>query len=114
MSRFTPHHSKDVMSFVEGDCKSQLNWELQSLKLKWHMGWDHRNVRNADIFTFKGPVKIAASSTLLIHLLTVSRLPVQSVGWLIFRNMIIGTPIINGIMGGGIPGRWNEPKNSAG
>ena len=36
----------------------------------------------------KGPVKIFASMMLVINFFTEIRVPLQSLGWLIFRNMI--------------------------
>ena len=36
----------------------------------------------------KGPVKIFASMMLIINFFTERRVPLQSLGWLIFRNMI--------------------------
>ncbi|VDM92505.1 unnamed protein product, partial [Onchocerca ochengi] len=39
-----------------------------SLKLKWHIRWNHKNARN-ESSALKGPVKIVASTTLLINFL---------------------------------------------
>ena len=62
----------------------------------------------------KGPVKIVASTTLLINFFTASRVPLQSFGWLIFHNMIIGTPIFYCSTCGGLLGRPSEFKTSVG
>ena len=43
----------------------------------------------------KGPVKIVASMALLINAFIASRVPFQSLGWLIFRRTIIGLAIFN-------------------
>ena len=54
------------LCFVDRDCKCQSNWELQSLKLKWHIGWNHWNSRLRTSSLLKGPVKIFASMMLFI------------------------------------------------
>ena len=66
----------------------QMPIELQSLKLKWQICWNHRNLRLRTSSPLKGPVKFFASMMLVINFFTERRVLLQSLGWLIFRNMI--------------------------
>uniref|UniRef100_A0A8R1TJE4 Uncharacterized protein n=1 Tax=Onchocerca volvulus TaxID=6282 RepID=A0A8R1TJE4_ONCVO len=66
---FTPfnHYIVFSLKFIDDDCKRQSNWELQSLKLKWHILWIHGNARIGTSSSLKGPGKIVAFTTLLIQ-----------------------------------------------
>uniref|UniRef100_A0A8R1TJY3 Uncharacterized protein n=1 Tax=Onchocerca volvulus TaxID=6282 RepID=A0A8R1TJY3_ONCVO len=59
---FTPfnHYIVFSLKFIDDDCKRQSNWELQSLKLKWHILWIHGNARIRTSSSLKGPGKIVA------------------------------------------------------
>ena len=60
------------------------------------------------------PFKMIASMILFIIFLTESLVPLQSRGGFMFRRRIIGRPIFNVKMCGGMPGKSSEFKNSVG
>lgn len=56
----------------------------------------------------KGPVKIVVSMILFVNFFfTASYVPLQSLDWFIFHNMIISTPNFSCNTCGGIPGKYS-------
>ena len=95
LCKYKPHNSRDcpcalliVIANANriGNC-NLLNWNDISVGII--------GIRGMRISSpLKGPVKIFASMMLVIYFFTEKHVPLQSLGWLIFRNMIIGTPKI--------------------
>ena len=91
--KYKPHNSKDcpcALLIVVADANrigncNLLNWNEISVGI---IGI--RRMRTSS--PLKDPVKIFASMMLVINFFTERRVPLQSLGWLIFHNMIIGTP----------------------
>lgn len=63
---------------------------------------------------FAEPVGTVASMLCSYSRFTARRVPVLSFGGSMFRNRIVGTPILSWRLCGGIPGGFKEFRNSVG